>query len=216
MRAQKVIMISIHIVFWLMVIFFAIIGYIRGWQKEVIAATGLIASIAALHQFGYPVITLLSPVVGTIAQRRPDGLLNPFAVQQHQFWVQAIFHTVLAFFSFQMVARLADMPAAGGRLGPRIRGALEKRVIGAAIGAVNGYLLVGTLWGFLEYALSPIGYVRLPPGQPYPFDPNVIVRPSMASSAMVVAEWLPLGILSPGLWLLIFFIAFFIVIVALI
>jgi uncharacterized membrane protein required for colicin V production len=209
-------MISIHIVFWLMVLFFAIIGYIRGWQKEVIAATGLVASIAALQQFGYLIINLMTPLVGIFTMRGTQGALNPFAAQQHQFWVQAIFHTMLAFFSFQMVARLADMPTAGGRLGPRIRGALEKRIIGAAIGALNGYLLVGTLWGFLEYALSPIGYVRLPPGQPYPFDPNVIIRPDVASSAMVVAEWLPMGVLSPGIWLLVFFIAFFVVIVALI
>jgi hypothetical protein len=209
-------MISSHIIFWLMVLFFGIVGYMRGWQKEVIAATGLIASIAALQQFGYLIATLMSPLVSLFTLRRTEGLVNPFAMQQHQFWVQALFHVTLAFFSFQMVARLAESSSAGGRLGPRLRGALEKRIIGAAIGAINGYLLVGTLWGFLEYQLSPAGYVRLPPGQPYPFDASTIIRPDITSSAMVVAEWLPLGVFSPAIWLILFFVAFFVVIIALI
>jgi hypothetical protein len=204
-------MISIHIIFWLMVSFFAVIGYLRGWQKEVIAATGLIASIAALHQFGSYIVTIMSIPINLF--RDPS---NPFLAQQSQFWAQAIFHTILAFFSFQMVTRLADSPQAGGRLGPRLRGALEKRIIGAILGAVNGYLFIGSLWGFLEYTITPGGYIHLPPGQPYPFEPTVLIRPDFASTAMTVAEWLPMGMWSPAVWLVLFFIAFFIVIIALI
>jgi hypothetical protein len=84
------------------------------------------------------------------------------------------------------------------------------------LGAINGYLFIGALWGFLEYVITPAGYVQLPPGQPYPFEPSVIIRPDFASTAMTVAEWLPMGMWSPAIWLVLFFVAFFIVIIALI
>ena len=42
-------MISRAIIFWIMVVFFSLIGYLRGWQKEAIALSGLIASVAVLQ-----------------------------------------------------------------------------------------------------------------------------------------------------------------------
>lgn len=205
-------MISIHVIFWLMVIFFALIGYLRGWQKEVIALTGLIASISALNQFGYPIVTFMNnaPFVEPIVDA------DPLAMHRREFMVQAIFHVVIAFFSYQVVARLADVTP-GGKLGARLRGALEKQIIGAIVGAANGYLLVGGLWGFLEYRITENGYERLLPlNQPYPFEMDVLTRPAVETAAMSLAEYLPMGVLTPAVWLILFFAAFFIVIIALI
>lgn len=204
-------MVSLHFVFWFMVIFFTMIGYLRGWQREVIALSGLVASIAALSQFGDSITGLVGGLTGTI---QPDPA-DPFAFQRQQFWVQAIFHSIIAFFSYQVVARLADQ-ATGGRLGERLRSGLERRVVGAMIGAINGYLAIGGIWGFLEYQITSAGYVQLPPGQPYPFDPSIILRPDAAASASALASSLPMGLLSPNVWLILFFVSFFIVIVALI
>lgn len=204
-------MVSLHFVFWFMVIFFTLIGYLRGWQREVIALSGLVASIAALSQFGDSITGLIGGLTGTI---QPDPA-DPLAFQRQQFWVQAIFHSVIAFFSYQVVARLADQ-ATGGRLGERLRSGLERRIVGAMIGAINGYLAIGGIWGFLEYQITGAGYVQLPPGQPYPFDPSVIVRPDTAATASALASSLPMGLFSPNVWLILFFISFFIVIVALI
>jgi hypothetical protein len=128
--------------------------------------------------------------------------------------VQAIFHSTIAFFSYQVVARIANQTL-GGRLGDRLRAGLEKRVVGAMLGAINGYLFMGGLWGFLEYELTQTGYVRLPEGVPYAFDPTVIARPIGDASAAIL-NYLPLGIISPTWWLILFFIAFFVVIIALI
>lgn len=204
-------MVSLHFVFWFMVIFFTLIGYLRGWQREVIALSGLVASIAALSQFGDSITGLIGGLTGTI---QPDPL-DPLAFQRQQFWVQAIFHSLIAFFSYQVVARLADQ-ATGGRLGERIRSGLERRVVGAMIGAINGYLAIGGIWGFLEYQITSAGYVQLPPGQSYPFDPSVIIRPDAAATASALASYLPMGLFSPNVWLILFFISFFIVIIALI
>lgn len=203
-------MVSLQFVFWFMIIFFALIGYMRGWQREVIALTGLIASIAALIQFGESITRLVGALTGAV-----QDPTDVFALRRQQFWIQAIFHSVIAFFSYQVVARIANQ-ATGGRLGERLRGDLEKRILGALIGAINGYLVIGGLWGFLEYQLTAGGYTRLAPGESYPFDPSVIVRPDMAATAATLTEYLPMGLFSPTVWLILFFASFFIVIVALI
>jgi uncharacterized membrane protein required for colicin V production len=204
-------MISLAIIFWIMVIFFGLIGYLRGWQKEAIALSGLIASVAVLQQFGYELVTLVGNA--TVAPERL--LIDPNYGLKQQFWIQAIFHAVTAFFSYQVVARLADS-VTGGRIGERLRASLEKRVIGALLGFINGYLLVGGLWSFLEYQITMTGYVQLAPGAAYAFDPNVIARPLLDTSAMQLASYLPMGVFTPTIWLLLFFIAFFVVIIALI
>lgn len=204
-------MVSLTFVFWFMVVFFTLIGYLRGWQREVIALSGLIASLAALVQFGDSITRLVGALTGTIQAAAND----PMAFRRQQFWIQAIFHSAIAFSSYQVVARLADQ-ATGGRLGERLRSGLERRIVGALIGAMNGYLAIGGLWGFLEYQITDVGYVQLPPGQPYPFDPSVIVRPAADAAAMALAGNLPMGLFSPTVWLVLFFVSFFIVIVALI
>lgn len=202
-------MISLQFIFLFMIVFFALIGYLRGWQREVIALSGLIAAIAALIQFGDSITRLVGALTGGA------GVVDPYAIRRQQFWIQAIFLSIIAFFSYQVVARLADQ-AMGGRLGERLRSGLEKRILGALIGTINGYLLMGSLWGFLEYQITSMGYIQLPPGEPYPFDPSVIVRPVADASAAALANMLPMGMFTPTVWLLLFFVSFFVVIIALI
>jgi uncharacterized membrane protein required for colicin V production len=205
-------MISLQIMFYIFVAFFAFIGYMRGWEREVIALTGLIASLAALNQFGYIVLTRLPLVQTPLAGEDPTLVLL-----RNQFWLQASVHVVVAFFSYQVVARLAGN-VRGGKLGERLRANLENRFVGGVIGGVNGYLLVGGLWSFLEYRLTETGYERLPQEfTRYAFDLDIITRPAFDSAAWRLCEHLPLGAVdNPTWWLVFFFVAFFIVIVALI
>ncbi len=56
-------MISLQFIFFFMIIFFSMIGYMRGWQREVISLTGLIGAIAMLVQFG----DTLTGLVGSVA-----------------------------------------------------------------------------------------------------------------------------------------------------
>lgn len=203
-------MVSLQWIFYTMIIFFALIGSLRGWQREVLALTGLIASIAALNQFGYSFIS--NAVAGFTFRAVP---LTEAEVQQAFFRAQAVFHCLIAFFSYQVVARLAE-GVAGNRFGDRMREGFQKRFIGAFIGAVNGYLLVGGLWSFLEFELTPTGYVQRALGTGYAFDPSIITRPAMEVGDMGFVQYLPLALIGPNLWLLFFFVAFFVVIIALI
>lgn len=206
-------MVSLQIVFWLMVGLFGVIGYMRGWQKEVIAMTGLIASLAALSQFGFALTGFAG--ASTVVSDPTAAPLDLNAIHQKQFWIQSTFHLVFAFFSYQVVARIANN-VSGGKIGDRVRSDLEKRIVGGLVGLVNGYLLIGGLWGFLEYELTQFGYVQLQVGLPYAFADTFIVRPLPDTAAAALAALLPMGLLSPALWLIFFFVAFFVVIVALI
>jgi hypothetical protein len=172
--------------------------------------TGLIASIAALNQFGYRFIDALVRITPT-EQTIQAGV----ELQQAYFYGQLIFHCTIAFFSYQVVARLAE-GAAGNRFGDKVREGFQRRFIGAIIGAFNGYLLVGGIWSFLEHRLTQNGYEPLPLGEPYPFPVELITRPIMTADSMGIVNYLPLSFINPNLWLLLFFVAFFIVIVALI
>lgn len=203
-------MINLFLLFWLLMTLFTVIGYMRGWQKEVIAMSGLVAAVAVLMQFGFEMVSLFGVV--SAEGMTPEQLQD---IRSRQILIQGVFYAIIAFFSYQVVASLA-VSVAGGRLGERIRAGLERRIIGMLVGAINGYLVVGGLWALLEYVPIPDGYEHLPVGVQYSFDPNVIIRPAADTLAFGFTEWLPLGIMSPTPWLLLFFVTFFIVIVALI
>jgi hypothetical protein len=113
------------------------------------------------------------------------------------------------------VTRLADQ-VSGGRIGDRVRANLEKRIVGSLICATNGYLFVCALCAFLEYLVTPTGYQQLPPGALYAFHP-LIIRPVEGTSLLIASRLLPMtASINPTWWLVLFFLAFFVVIVALV
>lgn len=203
-------MIDLLLLFIILVVFFALVGYLRGWQREVITMFGLIGGVAMLQRFAFEILRLLGAIT------EPGA--TPAALQEarrSQVLFQVIIFVLIAFFSYQIVGALA-VRVSGGKLAERIRASLERRIIGLLFGSINGYLIVGTFWAFLEYEPVADGYRQLLPGVTYPFDPSVVVRPAVDTAALAFAEWLPLGIFNPDIWLIIFFLMFFFVIVALI
>ena len=204
-------MVSLTIMFWFLIGLFTVVGYMRGWRREVIALTSLIASIAALSQFGLEIISLSNLLLGRSSE---VVVIDPSAELRLQFWIQAGFHSTIAFFGYQVLVRIADQ-AARGKLGERVRANLERRLIGSLVGAINGYLLVGGIWGFLEYQITDSGYVQLPMGVAYAFDANYVQRP-FTEEALNLMSYLPLGVISSTFWLVLFFVAFIFIIIALI
>ena len=200
-------MISIELVFYLSVLLFGGIGAIRGWQKEVIAMAGLVGSIAFLHYFGAALIQYGIPLLSFFS-RNGSGA----SVARQSFWVQFVFHVVVAFFSYQVIGSIADR--APGTRNERLRAGFQNMFIGFVIGITNGYLLIGTVWSFLEYRIGPGGYQLLPPGEPYPFG-SLVQRVPAEAIFIDVLNYLPLTVFGPGAWLLFFFVSFFIVIIAL-
>ena len=192
-------MISLYAVFWVMIIFFAFIGAMRGWSKEVIAMSGLILALFTIDLFGELLVRLLSGVGGAAAAG------DVAAEMRRQFIVLGSIFIVIAFFSYQSVALVR------ARIGARA--GFQERLLGLIFGAVNGYLVIGTLWGLLEYKITVNGWEKLPDNFPYAFDP-LISRPEVNTAVQeLIITHLPSPWLVPWLPILLVLIFLFVIIV---
>ena len=124
-------MVSLNIVFWLFVIIFAVIGTMRGWAKELLVSFSIILALF--------IISVLDTYVPP---------LKPFldGANSTAFWTQTIIVALLAFFGYQT----PNIPKLGG--GKFAREKLQDALFGAVLGAFNGYLIVGSIWYFLDQA----------------------------------------------------------------
>jgi uncharacterized membrane protein required for colicin V production len=131
-----------------MCIIFGYIGFLRGWNKEVIATSGIILGLFALFEFDEVL----------------DALLTNLPADQG-YAVRAVIFIVIVYFSYQTRAIIgpeATRSRGGSRDDGRDR--LQASVLGSIVGAVNGYLIWGTLWYFMHvtsYPLQP--YISAPP-----------------------------------------------------
>lgn len=133
-------MINLIYVFWMYVILFAIIGFLRGWAKELLVGFAVVVAVALnflLHQF--------APMVKGLGE-------NDLTL----FWVRIIVLGVLTYFGYQTVISMARLQA-GGR-----RERLQDSLFGLFLGAVNGYLVMGSFWFYLHKAGYPGGFVQYP------------------------------------------------------
>lgn len=203
-------MISLLTLFWLMIMLFAIVGALRGWTKEVISTSGLILSLFLINYAGAIIINFsgLFNLFGT--PTTPAGEVVATNVTRQQFFVLSFVHILIAFFSYQGPA------FAGARVRDRlrIRDSFQDKVLGVLVGGLNGYLLAGSLWAFLEYTVQGQAvWERLQPGIGYPFDPSVLIRPDIASPAFAMMSRLPIPLLAPYLPILVVVVFLFVIIV---
>jgi hypothetical protein len=125
------------------VIIFAVIGAMRGWAKEM-----MVTASAILALF---LITILETYV--------KGLSSSFAEpgSTAQFWMRTSIILALAFFGYQT----PNLPRVGGQRFARER--FQDSLLGIFLGALNGYLIVGSIWYFLAQAnYQAISYI-VPP-----------------------------------------------------
>jgi uncharacterized membrane protein required for colicin V production len=192
-------MISLFVLFWVMVVLFAIIGMMRGWSKEVIAMAGLILSLFTINTFGATLVNLLGGVRNELEVGGFD------AAMRQQFYVLGTMHILIGFFSYQGVALMR------GRLSGREK--FQERLLGLIFGAINGYLIVATLWSLLEYQVSPGEWIRLTANLPYAFDPH-LTRPAVDTpAAELLLTHLPLPWLNPLLPILLIAVFLFVIVV---
>jgi len=125
-------MVYLNFIFWCFVIIFAVIGAMRGWAKEM-----MVTASAILALF---LITVLETYV--------KGLSQSFAVpgSTAQFWMRTAIILLLTFFGYQT----PNLPKVGGQRFARER--FQDSLLGIFLGALNGYLIVGSIWYFLAQA----------------------------------------------------------------
>lgn len=160
-------MVSLVVVFWMYVILFAIVGAMRGWARELLVSFSVI--------LGLFIITVLEQVAFI------NGLIRTNLVVQ--FWFRTMIILGLVFFGYQTpnIPRLA----ASNRFA---RERLQDILLGVFLGALNGYLIAGTIWFYLNQA-------------GYPF-PNLISAPQLGTQVYDVTvrmmELMPPDLLAQG------------------
>ncbi len=154
-------MISLNVIFWMFVILFGLIGSMRGWAKELLVTFSVILSMF--------ILTVLERFVPFIR----DTL--PVSAPTSLFWLRVLVLLSLAFFGYQT----PNLPKLAGT-GRFARERLQDTLLGFFLGSINGYLLVGTIWYFLNDARYPFPIV-LPP------DPNS----PMGQAALRLLPFLP-------------------------
>jgi len=131
-------MISIIHVFWMYIILFAIIGFLRGWAKELLVGFAVVVAVA---------LNFLLHTYAPMVNRLPEDDLTLF-------WIRTIILAALVYFGYQTVISVARLQA-GAR-----RERLQDSLFGLFLGGVNGYLVVGTLWYYWDAAGYPGGFYQ--------------------------------------------------------
>ncbi len=137
-------MMSIVYIFWMFVIIFGIIGWMRGWAKELLVSFSVILALALNH-----VIRRYIP----LAQSLPETDISLF-------WVRIIILLVLVYFGYQTVISIQHLASKAARE------RLQDTLFGAILGAINGYLVVGTILFYMHIADYPFEKVISKPVDP--------------------------------------------------
>jgi uncharacterized membrane protein YfcA len=127
-------MIALVTVFFMFVLFFGLIGSVRGWAKELLVIISVVLALAG--------ISLVEDLLGLENSLFAN---NPSL----QYWFRMITLSVLVFFGYQSPSL------------PRFQKATEKRarisdhLLGFFIGLASGYFVYGTYWAFASQAGYP-------------------------------------------------------------
>ena len=126
-------MMSIVYVFWMYVILFGVIGWLRGWVKELIVAFSVITALAA-----NAILRQYLPIISNLDIKSPE-----------LFWIRASVVVALTFFGYQTVSVVPHLASKA------TRERLVEALFGMVLGAVNGYLIAGTLLFYIDQAGYP-------------------------------------------------------------
>ncbi len=174
-------MMSIVYIFWMYVIVFAVIGAMRGWAKELLVSFSVITALAVNH-----LLRAYLPIVRDL----PEG-------GSSLFWIRSIILLALVYFGYQtvlVIPRLASKAA---------RERLQDALFGAVLGAINGYLVVGTLLFYYFIA-----------GYPYPKVVSIPTDPAIVATIDTMMKYMPPRLLGePGIYFAVIIVLIFIIVV---
>lgn len=132
------------LMFWGSVILFLILGYKRGWKKELLVTFSAILALSVNN-----LIRKYIPLV--VASSESDISL---------FWVRINIFLLLIYFGYQTVKSIPRLAAHS------IRKHSKDGVFGALLGAINGYLIIGSFLFYLDKANYPFpNFITSPTGE---------------------------------------------------
>ena len=192
-------MISLVFFFWMFVALFAIIGAMRGWAKELLVSFSVILSLAFTK--------MLEQYVPFIRENFVKPALDPIVTTPTDagtslFWIRFSILFVLVFFGYQTV-NLSKLLS-----GKSARERLQDFLLGFMIGAINGYLVVGSLWFYLFEAHYPFPFILDPTTINLPITQTLV---ETAEKLLVVMPPHVLGV--PGIYFAVVIAFIFIIVV---
>lgn len=143
-------MISLNVIFWIFILLFALIGSMRTWSKELLVLFSVILALFIIQ-----IVWPHGPVPKFLSADSATG----------KFFLWSLLIIVFALFGYHVpnVHKLAGIKLS------TTRDRLQDWLLGAIIGACNGYMIVGTIWSYLHMAGYPFteAYMIAPkPGTP--------------------------------------------------
>ncbi len=167
-------MIALNAVFWTFVLLFAVIGALRGVAKEILVSASIIGIM-----FLFSLLQQFAPAIWESFTRDPAT----------GFFIETVAIGLAALFGY-----------AGPALSMQLAGRAKREkgveiIAGFAAGAVNGWLIVGSVLFFLHRA-------------GYPF-PEFIQPPGPNSPIVEMLSWMPPAVIKPPLLYFVVVIALF-------
>jgi uncharacterized membrane protein required for colicin V production len=141
-------MLPLEVVFILLVVVWGLIGAVRGFSREIGASIAIVLAMATLSFFGPLVVNSVNKVAGKlttfqipVAATVPPGVDAFCAAQsQEQFVFYSLMFSLIVFMGYQgetfgLPTKLAPLPGS---------------IFGLFAGLINGWLVAGNLWYFLD------------------------------------------------------------------
>jgi hypothetical protein len=129
-------MVTLVFATYFFILFFGLIGMLRGWTKEVMVSTSVVLALAF--------ITVIEDLLPFTKDFIGDG-------SSTQFWVRSAIFVIVVFFGYHS-SRLA--PRLAGDNGKS--GQLQNFILGGLFGALNGFMIFTTIWYFMDFAGYPL------------------------------------------------------------
>ena len=133
-------MISLLSLMWTTAAVFALTGALRGWQRELIGATGILLAFFAIFQ----------------CDRLLRGSVYLLLTDEQTFLLQAA--VFLGAVALAYRSRIGARGSAGG-------GRLRNLVVGGAVGFFNGWVVGGAIWYFLDINRYPFARILSAPAE---------------------------------------------------
>ena len=135
-------MITLLCAFFLFMLLFAVVGALRGPAKEVLVSFSVLVAIAF--------IVLVEDLLPLTVNLFEDGSMT-------QYWFRTLTVLLLVLFGY-VTPKISSLSKVAGR-----QLQISDYILGFFLGAINGYLVVGTLWYYMDAAGYPFSpYITAP------------------------------------------------------
>ncbi|HEY66658.1 MAG TPA: hypothetical protein G4N97_00110 [Thermoflexia bacterium] len=148
-------MIPLNTLFWGLVLLFGLIGALRGWAKEIVVAFSVLLSLFIQQVVGYFILKPDNPYIPPLWSLAGEAAI-PGVYNRTQFYVCVALLCLLTLFGYAG-------PTLAHQVGTKIaRERLQDMLLGFFLGLLNGYLIIGTLWFYLDKSAYAIGGITAP------------------------------------------------------